>query len=179
MLKRLLIGLLKGILIGGALGAAMHFAMKGHTFGPEGVLPFLFYGAVVGITGVFAGQEPWKQGAWISSILKGVFGFLMGMGLFWVSRRFLGTVPAPGVAALGLSGAKFVAAPLLLSPALSTVYSTLVELDDGGEQAAADDASNKKGGRTGVRASAKKSPMEILDEIDVEEDEKAVRRGRK
>ena len=70
-------------------------------------------------------------------------------------------LPAVGVGMLTSEaikhGGNLANVPLLFAPALSIVYGTLVELDDGGEQAQAQPAKDK----TGVRAQVKGSATDI------------------
>ncbi len=163
MFRRLFLGLLKGLVIGAAIGAVMHFAL-GVTAISAGVLSYLFFGLVAAIAGVAAGQPPWREGAWVGSILKGVFGFAIGAGLYWVGQRFL-NFDISGLAGVFPAGTSFAQAPLAFAPALAAVFSMLIEIDDGGE-APASDAS-----KTGVRVEAggKKSGAAALDEDEVEE----------
>ncbi len=140
MLKRLLLGLIKGVIVGGAIGAVLHFALGVTAIGVG--LGYLLYGVTATLAGVVAGQPPWRQGAWIASVLKGLFGFGVGVGVYALVTHFL-RIPVGGL--LQIPPQTMIAqAPLLFAPAVATVYATLVELDDGGEQA--------KDDKTGVRA---------------------------
>jgi hypothetical protein len=161
MLRRLLVGLLKGVLVGGAVGALLHFAF-GVTALSAAWMGYLLYGGVALLAGVVAGQPPWREGAWVASILKGAFGFGVGALLYFLGAKFLSGIDlTPLAGALpDLAGKTLSQVPLLFAPAVATVYATLVELDDGGEQP----ATEKK---TGVRVSAK----EQLDALDVAEHE--------
>lgn len=156
MVKRLLLGLLKGLVIAGALGALFFYAFGMHAV--SGVGAFLLAGLATLVAGIFAGQPPWKKGAWIGSILKGVFGFALGAGLYWLVQKF-----APGVDLQGVLRSSepttIATAPLTFMPIVGAIYSMLVEVDDGAEEGStADPASEKK---TGVR----------VEDIDVGEDE--------
>lgn len=155
MLRRLLIGLLKGLAVGGAVGAALHFGAGATTI--TSWVNYLLYGAVGLLAGVVAGQPPWRPGAWVASILKGIFGAGLGVGLYALAVHFL-RLPVDGVPGIE-SGAVLAQAPLLFAPAVATLYATLVELDDGGEQPAQES--------TGVRVSPKGASAE-LDEVGVE-----------
>jgi hypothetical protein len=164
MFRRLLLGLLKGLVVGAAIGALMHFAL-GVTIVLAGVLSYLFFGLVASIAGIAAGQPPWREGAWVGSILKAIFGFAIGAGLYWIGQRFL-NFDIGGLAGVFPQGATFAQAPLAFAPALAAVFATLIELDDGGDQPAAD-------AKTGMRVEAgakKKSPADLdLDEIEAGE----------
>ncbi len=146
MVKRLIFGLLKGVAIGAALGALFHFAL-GVTVLESAVFGYLLSSLAAVVAGVFSGQPPWKKGAWIGSILKGVFGMLLGSGLYFAISKLLGGVSVP--AALGPGSVAMT--PLAFMPIVAAVYSTFVELDDGGESGTtADDAQSATGVRVGA-----------------------------
>jgi len=154
--KRLLLGLLKGIVIGGAFGALVHFVFEApHLVGDRGWANWLLYPIVGAVSGALSGRAPWKPGAWIASILKAVFGLAVGAGLFALGR-FL-----PPVALIGHEEVKLAFQPLFFAPMLATAYATLVELDDGGDQAEEEPASGVRVGKISV------------DVIDVGEEEEA------
>lgn len=156
MVKRLLLGLLKGLVIAGALGALFFYAFGLHAV--SGVGAFLLAGLATMIAGVFAGQPPWKAGAWVGSILKGLFGFGLGAGLYWVLQRF-----APGTDISAMLRASepttLATAPVTFMPIVASVYAMLVELDDGAVEGSTADPSLQK--KTGIR----------VENIDVGEDE--------
>ena len=158
MVKRLLLGLLKGLVIAGALGALFFYA-----FGLQavsGVAAFLLAGLATLIAGIFAGQPPWKKGAWIGSILKGLIGFVLGTGLYWLVQKFAPTADMQTL--LRASEHTTIAqAPLLFMPMVGAVYAMLVEVDDGAEEGSTADPANDK--KTGIR----------VENIDVGEDEGA------
>jgi ABC-type Mn2+/Zn2+ transport system permease subunit len=146
MVKRLVLGLLKGLVIGGALGALFFYAFGVQSI--SGALAFVLAGLAALLAGVFAGQPPWKKGAWIGSILKGLFGFGLGAGLYWVVQRF-----APGAnlqELLRASEATTIAtAPVAFMPIVAAVYAMLVEIDDGSEEGSTADPALAKS--TGIR----------------------------
>lgn len=162
MLKRLLIGVLKGIFVGGAVGAALYFALSQGSV--DGAYAYMLYGVVGALTGVVAGKPLWKQGAWVEALLRGVFGIAVGCGLYALASSFLG-----GVGAIPLPGALFppidkpaeiprflFQQPLAMAPMMATLYASLIELDNDGK---GDDV-----GSTKVR-------VVRLEDIDVGEDE--------
>ena len=159
MLKRLLVGILKGIIVGGATGAGLYFGLRVGRL--DGGLAYLLYGALGAVTGAVAGKAPWRQGAWIEALLRGVFGILVGCGLYALASAFLG-VGAVALPALtpALSGAalplKLVQQPMVMAPMFAMLYASLIELDNDGK---GDDA-----GATKVRVAR-------LEDIDVGEDE--------
>lgn len=137
--RRLIIGILKGLFIGGTVGALLHFVA--HFTVLSAALSYVIFGLVGAVTGALSGRAPWKPGAWIAAILKALFGVGVGCGLYALAAAFGPSVAAiPGVAALvGLTAeaaahTHLANVPLLFAPALAVIYATLVELDDGGEQ---------------------------------------------
>lgn len=156
MVKRLLLGLLKGLVIAGALGALFFYAFGMHAV--SGVGAFLLAGLATMLAGVFAGQPPWKTGAWIGSILKGVFGFGLGAGLYWVLQRF---APATDISGLlrAAEPTTVATAPVAFMPIIASIYTMLVEMDDGAEEGSTADPALAK--KTGIR----------IENIDVGEDE--------
>jgi hypothetical protein len=133
---RVVLGLLKGGVVGAAIGA---LAFKlGIT---SGVLAFIAYGLVGGLAGIVAGKPPWRQETMWTSLLKGIFGFGIGCVLYWAAHKFLGGVPASFAAGLGVPpGRALVEVPFLLGPAIGAAWGILVEVDDsiGGKPKAAD-----------------------------------------
>lgn len=146
MVKRLLLGLLKGLVIAGALGALFFYAFGMHAV--TGVGAFLLAGLATLLAGVFAGQPPWKTGAWIGSVLKGVFGFGLGAGLYWVLQRF---APATDISSVlrSTEPTTIATAPLTFMPIIASIYTMLVEIDDGAEEGSTADPALMK--KTGIR----------------------------
>lgn len=149
MLKRLGLGLLKGLLIGGAIGGGLQYGL-GWT-DAAGLLGFLVAMGAAGTSGVFAGKAPWLEGAWIEASLKGMVGVGLGALAYWGLTYVPFEVPFPG-----LSGTHGLAAlPAVFAPAIAGVYGALVELDNTG-----DDEGEKRGGA--------KARVSVADDVDLE-----------
>ena len=137
MLKRLLIGILKGVTVGSAVAAALYFGL--HQGSLEGLLAYVLYGAVGALTGVVAGKPLWKQGAWIEALLRGVFGIAVGCGLYALASSFLpvAAIPLPAGLFPRLGDAEvprlLFQQPLAMAPLLATLYASLIELDNDGK----------------------------------------------
>lgn len=160
MLKRLILGLVKGLAIGGALGAALFFGVQSvQQGGVAGVAAYGLYALIGALAGVLAGKPPWLKGAWVESLLKGLFGLAVGAGLFALASRFLGGQNPVMVPAFG-GGAEMALFkhPLLMAPGIATIYAMLVELDNTGEV--------EPEPKSGVR-------IRSIDDIKVDEDEEA------
>ena len=137
---RVLLGLVKG----GIVGAAVGFAASRVGFG-AGPTAWLVYGAVGFLVGIVCGKPPWRQETIWTSVVKGVVGLVVCMGLFWVARKVFGGMQAPELllAPLGAShGQALVSMPALLGPLIGILYGAFVEVDDGGKSAP---AGNKPG----------------------------------
>jgi hypothetical protein len=131
---RVLLGLVKG----GIVGAAVGFAAWRVGFG-GGATAWLVYGAVGFLVGIVCGKPPWRQETIWTSVVKGVLGMALCMGLFWVAQKAFGGVQAPAeiLAPLGISGGQAVVKlPVLLAPLIGILYGVFVEIDDGGKSAA-------------------------------------------
>jgi hypothetical protein len=119
---KLLVGILKGAVIGGALGFGAFQLQKTTGFGN----PWLTYGLIGAFVGLFVGKPVWRlitdsnATSWVA-ILKAAFGFGIGCGLYALATKALGLnlnfeisgYPVPALAA-----------------AIGAVYGGFVELDD-------------------------------------------------
>jgi hypothetical protein len=91
MIKRLVLGLLFGLLVGGALAAAVvkGIGMLAFTGGTGTVLAYVF-AAVTGIlVGLVAGKPIWASGGQIEAGLKAFFGALLASGMMFALRRWV------------------------------------------------------------------------------------------
>ena len=129
----LLIGLLKGALIGGGLGFG--YFLLGDGF-QRGVLAYLFFALTGLVVGFFAGVAPWKQKTIYTSLFKGVFGALLFSGLYaLVANLFNPVLVASALENRPLAlGTTYV-----LGPLLGILLAVFFEWDDSKE-----DGSKKK-----------------------------------
>ena len=86
MLK-LLIGIIKGAFIGVAVGLGA-YALNLH-----GSFNWITYGVVGALVGFLVGRPLWslirdKSATSVAGILKAVFGFGVGCGLYWIASKF-------------------------------------------------------------------------------------------
>jgi hypothetical protein len=122
---RVILGLLKGGVVGAALGAlAFKLGVGG------GVLGGVFYALIGGAAGLLCGRPPWRQDTFWTSALKGLFGIGVGVGLYLLARKFLGGAHASFTASLGAPDRPLVDIPLLLGPAIGALWGMFVEVDD-------------------------------------------------
>jgi hypothetical protein len=127
VLRRLLIGLAKGLVIGGALGAGLQIGLGwGNTTGILGYLLAMGAGATAGI---LAGKPVWRVGAWIESVLKALFGLGTGALVYFLGSTY-GALEVPFALPGAESGALWTSQPLLYATLISGLFGSLVELDN-------------------------------------------------
>lgn len=124
MLK-LVVGILKGAVIGGALGYGAYELGRSTGFGN----PWIIYGLIGAIVGLFVGRPIWslirdKESTSVIAILKSVFGFGIGCGLYALVAK----VWNPSLAISTIENV--FAWPPTLGGAIGAVYGGFVELDD-------------------------------------------------
>lgn len=143
---KLVVGILKGAVIGAALGYGA-FALKEAT---ELANPWLTYGVVGALVGLIAGRPIWSllrdknATAWVS-ILRAAFGFGVGCGLYAIIAK------AWNPSAIYAGDYNLFTWPVTLGGAIGAVYGGFVELDD----AIGDD---KKPGAESARPGSKPAP---------------------
>jgi hypothetical protein len=91
MLGRLLIGIVKGLLVGALLGFAL--AKLGFA-APGAIVAYLAAAATGVLIGLVAGKPIWAKDAKIEAGMKAFVGALLGAGLMYAARRWL-TMPVP------------------------------------------------------------------------------------
>ena len=128
---RVILGLLKGAIVGGGLGVAL--LKLGWT---SGVFAYLACAVVGALVGLVAGRAPWQAETIWTPVVKMIAGALVGTGLCFVGMRFL---PDPSFHVNELGDLHLRSAPLL-APLIGILYGVFVEIDDGGgKKEAADD----------------------------------------
>lgn len=122
---KLVVGILKGAVIGGAVGYGA-YALKTATGFAS---PWLAYGVIGALVGLIAGKPIWSlirdknATSWVS-ILKAMFGFGAGCGLYALVSRVL-SFPEVIVA-----GENVFTWPVSVGGAIGAVLGGLFELDD-------------------------------------------------
>lgn len=121
---KLLVGILKGALIGAALGYGAYMLHTATGFAN----PWLTYGLIGALVGLFVGKPIWtlirdqNATSWIS-VLKSAFGFGIGCGLYALLARVWGPT-------VEIGGFNVFAWEPTLGGAIGAVYGGFVELDD-------------------------------------------------
>ena len=119
------VGILKGAVIGGAVGYGAYALASATGFGN----PWLTYGLIGAIVGLFVGKPIWslirdKESTSVIAILKSVFGFGIGCGLYAIVAK------AWNPSALFVNGFDIFTWPVTVGGAIGAVYGGFVELDD-------------------------------------------------
>lgn len=124
---RIVIGLLKGGVVGAGIG---YLASRAGLHG--GLVAMLLYGVVGAAVGLICGKPVWRQDTLWTPLLKSIFGFGVGIGLSFLARKFLSGVHVPIAAIPGAADHALPEVPALLAAAIGIVYGAFVELDDAG-----------------------------------------------
>ncbi|HUJ63654.1 MAG TPA: hypothetical protein VLX92_34380 [Kofleriaceae bacterium] len=145
---KLLVGLLKGAVIGVGLGYGA-FALAQST-GFDNA--WLTYGLIGALVGLFVGRPLWsllrdKNSTTVVALLKAAFGFGVGCGLYALIAKAWG--PSPLNVSIGDNNVNLWSWTPSLGGAIGAVYGAFVEIDDSigddkaREQAAKDKAEAK------------------------------------
>jgi hypothetical protein len=137
-----MVRVLLGIIKGGVVGAAVGFAATQVKFG-TGAGAWLVYGLTGFLVGIVCGKAIWRHDTLVTPLLKGIFGFLLGMGLYWLAGKTLGGVSSPFATPYFGTSDKIATIPLLLAPVIGILYGIFVEVDDGERKKAAEASSPK------------------------------------
>ena len=148
--KRAIVGLLKGLLIGGLIAFGVVQGLGLTTFGAA-----LAYTAAV-VTGVLtallAGRPVWAREARVEAAVKSVAGALLAAGVMFALRKW-GTVTLD-LSALGAGAGALAELPAVALPVVATVLALVFELDNTGD----DEARSRRGsGRATRNAKAAKA----------------------
>lgn len=124
---RLILGLIKGIIIGGAVGYGAYYLGMGGTW------HWVTYGLVGALVGLLVGRPFWshlfdKNSTVVVALLKGIVGYAIGAGLYAVVAKIWGGMDLE-IAPLGETRNLY-DWQFLLGAAIGGVYGAWVELDD-------------------------------------------------
>lgn len=157
MLKRLALGLAKGLVLGGAIGAALHFGLGWQSL--DGVLMWIFAILTSGLAAVLSGKPPWaKDGGWIEGILKALAGFGLGALAYWLAKSFL-AIGVPLEIGEIAAGTPWTQVPLVALPTLAGIFGAAVELDN-----TPTEAKDAKGGGTKARVAVEPETEAVEEE---------------
>jgi hypothetical protein len=128
MAKRALIGLIKGLLIGGVVALLLVKGLGVVTFGA--VLAYALAVLIGLLTGLVAGKPIWAQDGRIEAALKAVVGAVVAGGAMFAIRSWLN--PSVDLGSFGAGGIGEL--PAVSLPLISTALAVLFELDNTGAE---------------------------------------------
>jgi hypothetical protein len=141
MLRRLLVGLVLGFVVGGLVAAAIVAGLKIPMFvGTAGAaLAYLSAAATGVLTGLVAGKPIWAANAKIEAGLKAFFGALIGVGFMFALRQWAGGIGLLDLSGIGAGGPAAIGElPAASLPLLAAVLGAFFGLDNtGGDEAPA------------------------------------------
>jgi hypothetical protein len=126
---KLVVGILKGAVIGGAVGYGGWALESAIGF----TSPWFTYGVIGAIVGLIAGRSIWSlirdknATTWVG-ILKAAVGFGVGCGLYALLAKVWN--PSAVTAVIGGATVNLLAWPVTVGAAIGAVYGGFVELDD-------------------------------------------------
>ncbi|WP_428266626.1 hypothetical protein [Haliangium sp.] len=125
---RLILGLIKGLVIGGAVGFG---AFK---LGMDGGWNWLTYAVVGAMVGFLVGRPIWshlfdKESTVVVSVIKGIVGGVVGIGLYALVAKAWGGFDLE-LAALDAQPRNLYNWPFLLGGGIGALYGAFVEVDD-------------------------------------------------
>lgn len=163
MLKRLVVGLLIGLVIGGLAATALikGLGMALLVGGGGTALAYVFAALTGVVTGLVAGKPIWASGGQIEAGLKAVFGALLAAGAMFALRQWV-HVQVPTLP-MGIGGGELGQLPAAALPLIGAVLGGFYELDNTGT-----DAKDEKA-KPGAKADAVKKRVAVdADEADDE-----------
>jgi hypothetical protein len=120
---RLILGILKGGIIGGGLGYGFY------ALGLGGLFSWLLYPLIGVLVGFIAGRPFWAHDTIWTPVVKAVVGAVVGVGLYALAAKALGD-PELGFIQ---EGATLTSLPYVLGGVVGVLYGVFVEIDDGGK----------------------------------------------
>jgi hypothetical protein len=171
MLKRLLLGLVIGLVVGGvAAGVAIEGLGLVTFVGAGGAAIAYVLAAFTGVlVGLVAGKPIWAKGGQIEAGLKAFFGALLGAGLMFAIRSWLGVTVDLG--ALHAGAGAIGTLPAASLPVIAMLLGGFYELDNTGDS---DDDDKKGDKKAPAKAGAAKKGVRVAKgEDDAEADEES------
>jgi hypothetical protein len=182
MLRRLIIGIIKGLLVGGLLG----FGLAKLGFVAPGAVMAYLGAAVAGVlVGLVAGKPIWAKDAKIEAGMKAFVGALLAAGLMFAARKWLAfALPvslgplATANTSLGESAAAGTLGGLAITSLalVGAVLGGFYEVDNTPDAAASAPAPGKLEKANDKRIAAAGAASELDDEVEPEHDRKRAKR---
>lgn len=158
MLRRLIVGLLIGLFVGGLLAVGIIKGLGTAAFvgGGGAVLAYVAAALTGVLTGLVAGKPIWSSGAQIEAGLKAIFGALLAAGGMFAIRQWVHlSVPELNLPVVGEMHGDIGNLPLVALPLLGAILGGFYEADNTPED-------NEKDKKKGLPEPAKKKPAAAL-----------------
>jgi hypothetical protein len=173
MVKRLLVGLVLGLVVGGLVAA---LAIKGLGLavlatGGGAALAYLLAAVTGAATGLVAGKPIWASGGKIEAGLKAFFGALIAAGILGAVRTWLHVNLDLG--SLGAGAGEIGTLPAVVFPMIAGLLGAFYGADNTPEDASKDKAA--PGSKAGPKVRVASGVDEVEEEEDVAEEKKAKR----
>jgi len=131
MLRRLILGLVFGLVVGGAVAFGLvQLGIASFTTGGGAAMAYLSSAVAGALTGAVAGKPIWAAGAKIEAGLKSFFGALLAVGAMFALQRWGTGITSPNLSALGGDGVTPVAELPMSLPLIAGVLGALFGLDN-------------------------------------------------
>ncbi len=138
---RLVLGILKGAVVGAAVGlGAAKVGIGG------GALGYVVSGVVGALVGVVCGKAIWRQETLFTPLLKAIFGFGIGALLYLGAHKLLGGMHLALATGLGAPDRPLLEVPFLFGPLIGIIWGAFIEVDDSGSGKAGAKAASKTAG---------------------------------
>jgi hypothetical protein len=177
MLKRLFVGIIIGLVVGGLAAAALIKGLGILSFATAsvGVLGMLIaYGAALAtgaVVALVAGKPVWAKGAWIEVGLKAFFGSLLAAGGMFALRRWGGMTV--DLSMIHAGSGSLGSLPATSLPIIATVLSMFFEVDNTDppeEEKAAAKPAAARASQSRVSSASSKGPRVATEEAEGEEE---------
>lgn len=177
MLKRLIVGLVLGTVIGGVFAAVLVQGLGWALF-PNAVVAYLAAAATGVVTGLVAGKPIWSADGKIEAGLKAFFGVLLGLGAMFALRTWAKI--DLDLDALKAGHAELGQLPAASLPIIAALLAGFYELDN--SPSSSEDGKDEGKGAESKKGSGKK--VRVADEEDAadeeeEEEPAAKKKGRR
>jgi len=140
-----MVGLVKGLLIGGLAAFGLVQGLGVTTFGAA--LAYLAAVTTGVLTALLAGRPVWARGARVEAAVKSVAGALLAAGVMFALRRW-GDVSVD-LSTIGAGAGALAELPVVALPVVATVLALVFELDNTGD----DEAQSRRGSGSAARKS--------------------------
>lgn len=173
MLGRLLIGIIKGLVVGALVG----FALAKLGFATPPLIVAYLSAAVAGVlVGLIAGKPIWAKDAKIEAGMKAFIGALLAAGLMYAARRFL-TMPLPfALGPFSEPGASIGATAISSLAAVAALLGGFYEADNDETEASPPKLGSQRVAPGNKRIAASKSADDLDEDLGAEADEKRAKK---